>query len=77
MTEVRATLDPKKIYLNTCSIFHQMFTDEHLNDVRKVDKLIHGHCSAGVSHSVEKGLCSSIFDMWLVRNIISNLILLP
>lgn len=54
-----------------------MFTDEHLNDVRKVARSLLGHCSYGMSHAYKKGLCSSIFDMWLVRNRIANLVLLP
>ena len=69
--ESRATLDPKKIYHDTFLSFHQMFTDKHLNDVRKVDHSLSGHFNSGVSHADQKGLCSYIFDMWLVRNIIA------
>ena len=35
------------------------------------------HCNADVSHADEKVLCSSILDMWLMRNGIANIISLP
>ena len=54
-----------------------MFTDEHLGGVQKVARLIRRNCNTGVSHTDKKGLWYSIFDMWLVRNRIANLILLP
>ena len=53
-----------------------MFTGEHLNEVRKLDRFLYVHCDTGVSRDDEKFLCYSIFDMWLVRNRISNLIYL-
>ena len=47
----RATLDPKNIYLATRSSFHQIFTDEHLNDVRNVSCSLRGCYSSDVSHA--------------------------
>ena len=53
-----------------------MFTDKHLNDVHKLDRFLCRHYNDGVSHADEKGMCYSIFNMWLVRKIIRNIIYL-
>ena len=31
------TLDPNKLYLDSTSSFHQMFTEQHLDDIKKSD----------------------------------------
>ena len=67
----------KRVYLNTCLSFHYMFNDENLNDVIRVACLIRRQCNACVSHDNEKRLWYSILDMWLLRNVIENLIFLP
>ena len=41
----RKTLDPNKLYLDSTSSFHQMFTEQHLEDIKKSDVTLRGHCN--------------------------------
>ena len=77
MAHARRTLDPNKLYLDSTSSFHQMFTDEHLADIKQVEVVLRGHCNAGTSFSDEKGIYLDLFEMWLVKNGIANLLSLP
>ena len=77
MAHARRTLDPNKLYLDSTSSFHQMFTDEHLEDIKQVEVVLSGHCNAGTSFSDEKGVYLDLFKMWLVKNGIANLLSLP
>ena len=47
----RKTLDPNKLYLDSTSSFHQMFTKQHLEDIKKSDVTLRGHYNAGTSFS--------------------------
>ena len=61
MAHARRTLDPNKLYLDSTSSFHQMFTDEHLDEIKQVEVVLRGHCNAGTSFSDEKGPYLDLF----------------
>ena len=73
----RKTLDPNKLYLDSTSSFHQMFTEQHLEDIKKSDVTLKGHCNAEPSYSDEKGRYHDLFELWLVRHGIANLLSIP
>ena len=74
MVHARRTLDPNKLYLDSTSSFHQMFIDKHLEDIKQVEVVRRGYCNAGTSYSDEKGVYLDLFEMWLVKNGIANLL---
>jgi hypothetical protein len=73
----RNTLDPHQLYLNSTSSFHQVFTEEHLDNLRLAGATLRADCNAGTNFATEKGWYSNLFDLWLVRNGIANLLSLP
>ena len=73
----RQTLNEDFMYLDSTSIFHQMFADKNILDVEKVAIRLRGECNAGTTHSNEKWWFKDLFHMWLVRNGITNLLSLP
>ena len=79
MQEQWARVTPKLsyIYLDSTSLFHQMFRANYMTNVRQVDVALRGNCNAGESHSNEKGCVIDMFCMWLVSSGITNLLYLP
>ena len=71
------TLDPNKLYLDSMSSFQQMFTKQHLDDIKKSDVTLRGPCNAGTSYSDEKGRYLNLFELWLVWHGITNLLSIP
>jgi len=54
-----------------------MFTEQHLEDIKKSDVTLRGHCNAGTSFADEKGRYLDLFELWLVRHGIANLLSIP
>ena len=73
----RAILGPQKLYLETASIFHQMFNSPNLDYIRTVETTLNGHCNIGTTTSNKKVMYLHVFDMWLVRNFIANILSVP
>ncbi len=71
------TLDPQRLYLNSTSSFHQVFTEEHLDNLRLAGATLRANCNAGTNFATKKGWYCNLFDLWLVRNGIANLLSLP
>jgi hypothetical protein len=71
------TLDPQQLYLDSTSSFHQVFTEEHLDNLRLVGTTLRAYCNAGTNFATKKGWYRNLFDLWLVRNGIANLLSLP
>ena len=51
-----------------------MYSSEYLEDVRKVGVTLHAKCNAGEVFSNEQGVLLDMFNMWLVKNGIANLL---
>jgi hypothetical protein len=73
----RKTLDPQQLYLDSTSSFHQVFTEEHLDNLRLAGTTLRADCNAGTNFATKKGWYRDLFDLWLVRNGIANLLSLP
>ncbi len=73
----RKTLDPQQLYLDSTSNFHQVFTEEHLDNLRLDGTILRANCNAGTNFATKKGWYHNLFDLWLVRNGIANLLSLP
>jgi hypothetical protein len=73
----RKTLDPQQLYLDSTSSFHQVFTEEHLDNLRLAGATLRTNCNAGTNFATKKGWYCNLFNLWLVRNGIANLLLLP
>ena len=73
----RKTLDPNKLYLDSTSSFYQMFTEQHLDNIKKSEVTLRGHCNAGTSYSDEKGKYLDLFKLWSMRHGIANLLSTP
>ncbi len=71
------TLDPQQLYLNSTSSFHQVFTEEHLDNLRLARTTLRANCNASTNFATKKGWYRNLFDLWLVRNGIGNLLSLP
>jgi hypothetical protein len=71
---MRKTLDPHWLYLNSTSSFHQVFTEEHLDNLRLAGATLRANCNAGTNFATEKGWYHDLFNLWLVRNGIANLL---
>jgi hypothetical protein len=71
------TLDPQRLYLNSTSRFHQVFTEEHLDNLRLAGATLHTDCNVGTNFATKKGWYRDLFELWLVRNSIVNLLSLP
>jgi hypothetical protein len=73
----RKTLDPQRLYLDSTSSFHQVFTEEHLDNLRLAGATLRANCNASTHFATKKGWYRDLFDLWLVRNGIANLLSLP
>jgi hypothetical protein len=73
----RKTLDPQQLYLNSTSRFHQVFTEEHLDNLQLAGTTLCANCNAGTHFATKKGWYRDLFDLRLVRNGIANLLSLP
>ncbi len=73
----RKTLDPQRLYLDSTSSFHQVFTEEHLDNLRLAGATLHSNCNAGTNFATEIGWFRNLFNLWLVCNGIANLFSLP
>jgi hypothetical protein len=51
----RNTLDPQWLYLDSTSSFHQVFTEEHLDNLRLAGATLCADCNAGTNFATEKG----------------------
>ncbi len=71
------TLDPQRLYLDSTSSFHQVFTEEHLDNLRLAGATLCANCNAGTNFATKKGWYRNLFDLWLVHNGIANLLSLP
>ena len=68
LVEVRRTLNPDRLYLDTCSSFHMCFTKKHMRQIVEVSKKLSGDCKTGTKHSSQKGSIGRLFHVWLVEN---------
>ncbi len=73
----RKTLDPQQLYLNSTSSFHQVFMEEHLDNLRLAGATLRANCNAGTNFATKKGWYRDLFVLWLVPNGIPNLLSLP
>jgi hypothetical protein len=73
----RKTLDPQRLYLNSTSSFHQVFTDEHLDNLRLSGATLRADCNADTNFATKKGWYRNLFKLWLVCNGIANRLSLP
>jgi hypothetical protein len=71
------TLDPHQLYLDSTSSFHQVFTEEHLDNLHLAGATLRANCNAGTNFATKKGWYHDLFNLWLVRNGIANLLSLP
>jgi hypothetical protein len=71
------TLDPQWLYLNSTSSFHQVFTEEHLDNLCLAGATLCADCNTGTNFATKKGWYCNLFDLWLVHNGIANLLSLP
>jgi hypothetical protein len=71
------TLDPQQLYLDSTSSFHQVFTEEHLDNLHFAGATLCADCNTGTNFATEKGWYCNLFHLWLVRNSIANLLSLP
>jgi hypothetical protein len=73
----RKTLNPHRLYLDSTSSFHQVFTDKHLDHLKMAVVTLHADCNAGNNFATKKGWFQDLFHLWLVRNGIANLLSPP
>ena len=66
-------IDENRVYLDSSSSFHQIFTKKHLRDVKTTITRLKGYCNAITTYSKRKGW-SQGFHMWLVESGIVNLL---
>ena len=60
----RFTLEPHKLYLDSCATYHSVFVRDMLSDAKTVGTVLQGNCNAGVSTSTEKG-AYGLWSFWL------------
>ena len=78
VSEARTLLSKGKMYLDTTSTFHQICHEELLDSgAHKVSTKLRAHCNAGTTYSDEQGRLLGLFDVWLVRNGIANILSVP
>ena len=73
----RNTLDPHWLYHDSTSSFHQVYTEEHVDNLRLAGATLRADCNAGTNFATKKGWYVALFNHWLVRNSITNLLSLP
>jgi hypothetical protein len=74
---MRKTLDPQQLYLDSTSSFHQVFTEEHLDNLWLAGATLRANCNAGTNFATKKGWYLNLFKLWLMRNGIVKLLFLP
>jgi hypothetical protein len=52
---MRKNLDPQQLYLDSTSSFHQVFTEEHLDNLRLAAATLRADCNAGTNFATTKG----------------------
>ncbi len=57
--------------------FHQVFTEEHLDNLRLAGATLRADCNTGTNFATKKGWYRDLFNLWLVHNSIANLLSLP
>ena len=62
----RRTLNPQYLHLNSCSAFNQVFTENHISDLKKVRISLCAGCNAGVNSADERGMILGAIKAWLV-----------
>ena len=72
----RVTLDPWKIYLDSCATYYTFFVKEFLAKVHKGKSTITGSCNAGTTSTNTPGWYGE-FKVWLNEMGIFNLLLIP
>jgi hypothetical protein len=73
----RKTPDPQQLYLDSTSSFHQVFTEEHLDNLWLAGATLRTNCNAGTNFATKEGWYHDLFNLWLVHNGIANLLSLP
>ena len=71
------TLTPHYLYLDSCSAFNQVFTENHISDLQQVRISLRAGCNTRTSMSNEKGMILGAIKTWLVRTGIVNLASIP
>jgi hypothetical protein len=71
------TLEPQRLYLDSTSSFHQVFMEEHLDNLRLAGATLCADCNASTNFATKKSWYRDLFNFWLVRNCIANLLSLP
>jgi hypothetical protein len=51
--------------------------DKHLDNLRLAGATLCADCNAGTNFATKKGWYRNLFDLWLIRNGIANLLSLP
>ena len=67
-------IDKKRVYLEICFYFQQVFTKNHLHDFKTTSMRLKGDCKSVTTYSKHKGWWQ-LFHMWLVEFSITNLII--
>ena len=73
----RRTLNPHYLYLDSCSAFNQVFTENHITDLERVRISLRAGCNAGMSTLDEKRMVLGAIRAWLVRTRFANLASIP
>ena len=71
------TLTPHYLYLDSCSAFNQVFTENNVSDLEQVRFSLRAVCNTGTSKPDEKGMILGAIKVWLVRTMIANLASIP
>ena len=66
-------LDENRVYLDSCSCFHLVFTKEQLRDIKTTIMRLKQDCNSSMTYSKRKGWCK-VFHIWLVESVIANLL---
>ena len=48
------TLEPNKVYLDSCATYHFTFIEEIFNNVVDSDSVLHGHYNTGTMITIQK-----------------------
>ena len=51
----RKTLDPHKVYLDSCSTYHQFINDDYVSNIHGVERRLREPCNGGTSTISEEG----------------------
>ena len=73
----RRTLNPPYLYLDGCSAFNQVFTENHISDLEQVRISLRAGYNAVTNTSDKKGMILGATKEWLVRTGITNLASVP